>query len=472
MDETRMDARIQIPAGVRACAQALRRAGGRVFVVGGVVRDALRVGAVAPKDWDLEVFGLDAPATAAALRSVARAEPAGDAFPVFKVAGLAGVEGEVDVGLPRRDSRKGPGHRGILAEPDPALAPQDAARRRDFTVNAFMVDAESGELFDYFGGARDLDDRVLRAVDATTFGEDPLRALRAAQFAARFGFSVEPATAALCARMPLAELPAERVWGEVEKALLLAPRPSVALRLLGEWNQLSAIAPELVPLAATPQDPEWHPEGDVWTHTLLVIDEARALIDGLDAPRQLAVMLGALCHDLGKPGTTAFEDGRIRSRGHEEAGIPPTESLLDRWKIHARDGYALREQVIALVRDHLKPGMLYKCRDEVSDGAIRRLARRVEADLLYRVARADCLGRAPGNFPPVAMEWFRDKVRALSVERGGPEPLLQGRDILALGLRPGPRVGEILREVYERQLDGAFAGRDAALAFARSLANG
>jgi tRNA nucleotidyltransferase (CCA-adding enzyme) len=269
--------------------------------------------------------------------------------------------------------------------------------------------------------------------------------------------------------MPLGELPAERIWGEIEKALLGARRPSIAFRLLAEWDQLRTIAPELVPLATTLQDPEWHPEGDVWTHTLLVIDEARTMIDELDLPRRLAVMLGALCHDLGKPATTAFEDGRIRSRGHEEAGIAPTESLLDRFRIHTREGYDVRGQVIALVRDLLKPGMLYRCRDEVSDGAIRRLARRVEADLLYRVARADCLGRT-GDFPPTAMEWFRGKAQELAVERSGPEPFLLGRDLLALGLEPGRRVGEILRLVYERQLDGAFEGREAALAYARSLA--
>jgi tRNA nucleotidyltransferase (CCA-adding enzyme) len=222
---------------------------------------------------------------------------------------------------------------------------------------------------------------------------------------------------------------------------------------------LEKIAPELVPLAATPQDPEWHPEGDVWTHTLQVVDEARGLLEGLDAdaPRQLAVMLGALCHDLGKPGTTRFEDGRTRSRGHEEAGLPPTTSLLDRWNVHTRQGYDLRAQVLALVAHHLKPGQLYDERERVSDGAIRRLARKCEPDLLYRVARADCLGRRPGRFEPVAMEWFRERVRALEVAVGPPEPLLKGRDLLALGLPPGPRVGEVLRAVYEKQLDGTVA---------------
>jgi tRNA nucleotidyltransferase (CCA-adding enzyme) len=229
------------------------------------------------------------------------------------------------------------------------------------------------------------------------------------------------------------------------------------------------VAPELPPLADTPQDPEWHPEGDVWTHTLQVVDEAAALVTDLDRPRALAVMLGALCHDLGKPATTRLEEGRIRSRGHEEAGIPPTLSLLDRWNVHTWLGYDVRAQVLGLVAHHLKPGELYKERERVSDGAIRRLARRCEPELLYRVARADCLGRAPGTFPPVAMEWFRERVRALGVASRPPEPLLHGRDLLALGLAPGPEVGRILRAVYERQLDGAVTSPEEARTEARRL---
>jgi tRNA nucleotidyltransferase (CCA-adding enzyme) len=231
---------------------------------------------------------------------------------------------------------------------------------------------------------------------------------------------------------------------------------------------LPVVAPELSPLEGTPQDPEWHPEGDVWTHTLQVVDEAAALLDGLehDRPRRLAVMLGALCHDLGKPPTTRFEDGRVRSRGHEEAGLRPTAALLDRWNVHTLLGYDVREQVLALVAQHLKPGQLYDDRERVSDGAIRRLARKVEPDLLYRVARADCVGRRPGVFEPVAMEWFRERVRALDVAQRPPEPLLKGRDLLALGVPPGPEVGRLVRAVYELQLDGAVTtleeARDAA----------
>jgi tRNA nucleotidyltransferase (CCA-adding enzyme) len=228
------------------------------------------------------------------------------------------------------------------------------------------------------------------------------------------------------------------------------------------------VAPELVPLVGTPQDPAWHPEGDVWTHTLMAVDQAVPLLEGLDTPRRLAVMLGTLCHDLGKPATTEMRDGRLRSHGHEEAGLAPAGALLDRWNVHRLHGYDVRGQVLGLVGNHLKPGQLYDDRERVSDGAIRRLARKCEPALLYRVARADCLGRT-GDFPPVAMEWFLERVRQLEVTERPPAPLLQGRHVLELGLEPGPEVGRIVRAVYERQLDGAVRTLEEAREEARRM---
>jgi tRNA nucleotidyltransferase (CCA-adding enzyme) len=456
-----------LPASLLDLLRMLRDAGGRPWLVGGAVRDAL-VG-LPLKDFDVEVFGLSARDLLATLSRAGRVDAVGEAFTVFKVSGLPGVAGSVDVSLPRRDSKVGPGHRGQRVVGDPDLSLEEAARRRDFTVNAILYDPFARDLADPWGGQEDLRARRLRAVDARTFGDDPLRGLRAVQLAARFDLEVEPETARLCATMPLGELPAERVFGEVEKLLLKAPRPSRGLRLLAEWGMLSTVAPELLPLGATPQDPAWHPEGDVWTHTLQVVDEAAALVEGLDRPRALAVMLAALCHDLGKPATTRREDGRIRSPGHEEAGREPTTALLDRWRVHTLEGYDVRGQVLALVADHLKPGQLYDARARVSDGAIRRLARRCEPDLLYRVARADCLGRRPGRFEPVAMEWFRERVSALDVAHSAPAPILLGRHVLELGVPPGPEVGRIVRAVYERQLDGEVTDLEGARAEARRL---
>ena len=451
---------------MRRLLETLRDAGGRPYLVGGVVRDALL--GLPHKDLDVEVFGLPLPSLKEALARVGRVDVVGEAFTVFKVSGLEGAEGAVDVSLPRRDSKAGPGHRGIAVTGDPDLSLEEAARRRDFTINAVMFDPFASTFIDPFGGQRDLRRRVLRAVDLGTLGEDPLRALRAVQLAARFELTVDVETARRCASMPLAELPAERVFGEIQKLLLQARRPSLGLSLLREWGMLPAVAPELIPLVGTPQDPEWHPEGDVWIHTLLAVDQAVPLLEGLDTARAHAVMLGVLCHDLGKPETTQLLEGRLRSYGHEEAGLPPTNALLDRWNVHRLHGYDVRAQVLGLVGNHLKPGQFYDDRERVSDGAIRRLARKCEPALLYRVARADCLGRT-GDFPPVAMEWFLERVRQLEVAERPPDPVLQGRHVLELGVSPGPEVGRIVRAVYERQLDGAVRTLDEAREEARRL---
>ena len=455
-----------MPASLRRVIDALAARGGRPFIVGGAVRDALR--GRAAKDLDLEVFGLPADAVREVLAAFGPVNAVGEAFTVFKLSGLEGVEGAVDVSLPRRDTKAGPGHRGIAVVGDPSLSLEEAARRRDFTMNALLFDPVRRELHDPHGGEGDLAAGLLRAVDTSRFAEDPLRALRAVQLAARFALTVEPATAELCRSMPLRELPAERVLGEIEKLLLEASLPSIGLALMKEWGMLPVVAPELVPLAATPQDPEWHPEGDVWTHTLLAVDQATALLEGLDRPRALAVMLATLAHDLGKPGTTQRTDGRVRSLGHEEAGVPLAASLLDRWDVHTRHGYDVRGQVLGLVGNHLKPGQLYDDRERVSDGAIRRLARKCEPGLLYRVARADCLGRT-GDFPPVAMEWFRERVQRLEVAERPPRPILMGRHVVAMGVPPGPAVGRIVHAVYERQLDGAVTDLAQAEAEARRM---
>ena len=456
-----------MPPGLRRLLDAVAAAGGRPYVVGGAVRDALL--GLPVNDFDVEVFGLPGERLKDALASQGEVNAVGEAFTVYKVAGLEGMAEPVDVSLPRRDSKVGPGHRGIAVEGDPALSVADASRRRDFTMNALLLDPFTGEIADPHGGQADLAARRLRAVDAGTFGEDPLRALRAVQLAARFELTVDPATARLCAAMPLAELPAERIFGEIEKLLLRARRPSIGLGLMREWRMLDVVAPELLPLPDTPQEPEWHPEGDVWTHTLLAIDEAALRIADLDRPRALAVMLGTLCHDLGKPSTTAFEDGRIRSKGHEDAGLEPTRRVLDRWNVHTLLGYDVRGQVLALVGHHLKPYQLYKEREQVTDGAIRRLAAKCEAVLLHRVSSADCLGRTPGQFSTEPMDWVLRRAQELYVAQRAPEPILKGRDLLALGLAPGPEIGRILKAVYERQLDGAVTTIDEAQAEARRM---
>jgi tRNA nucleotidyltransferase (CCA-adding enzyme) len=352
---------------------------------------------------------------------------------------------------------------------------EEATRRRDFTINAMLQDPLTGEVIDPFNGQTDLASGVVRSVSARTFPEDSLRVLRAAQFAARFEFRIEPKTVELCRAISLTDLPAERIWGEMEKLLLRARHPSIGIDWLRSLDVLDQLFPEIKALIEVPQDPEWHPEGDCFVHTRLVIDRARELIDDLPYPKQVTVMLAALAHDFGKPATTEFLEGRLRSRGHEEAGVPPTEAFLDRLNIHTLDGYDVRAQVIALVRQHLKPGEFYKKREEVGDGAFRRLARRCELDLLYRVAKADSLGRNAESVPrekwydATAQEWFIQRAEELEVAQRAPAPILLGRHLLELGLKPGPKIGEITKAVYEMQLDGRVVTLDDAKNAAKTI---
>ncbi len=417
-------------------------------------------------DVDIEVFGIEQGRLASLLARLGRVEPVGQSVPVYKVVTKHDAAA-IDVALPRRESKQGRGHKAFVVEGDPFMSIADAARRRDFTINAIAWDPLTGAYEDPFDGRGDLGRRVLRAVDPETFGDDSLRVLRAVQFAARFEFMLDDGTATLCRQIPLDDLPAERIWGEVEKLLLQSGRPSVGFALALDLGVVDAVLPEMRPLVGCEQEPEWHPEGDVWTHTLMVVDEARRLNDDLDRPRRIAVMLGAVCHDLGKPATTAVVDGRIRSLDHEEAGVAPTLALLDRLNVHTIDGFDVRRHVAGLVANHLKPGMFFKA-GNVRDGAFRRLAQKVDLELLARVARADCLGRG-GRFDCSAMDWFLERARALGVEHQPPAPLLLGRHVLALGLTPGPRVGEILKQVYERQLDGEVQTVEEGVAAAREI---
>ena len=439
-------------------AQACRAAGGRALIVGGWVRDRIR--AEPSNDIDLEVFGIPQDRLAGVLAPFGRVEAVGQSFPVYKVGGL-------DVALPRRESKSGRGHKGFEVVGDPFMSIEDSARRRDFTINAIAWDPLTDLYEDPFRGRDDIGRRVLRVVDPATFGDDSLRVLRAIQFAARFEFTLHDDTAELCRRIALDDLPAERVWGELEKLLIAARRPSIGFALALELGVIDQILPEMRPLVGCEQEPEWHPEGDVWVHTLMVLDKARELNDDLDRPRLITIMLGAVCHDLGKPATTALLDGRIRSLNHEEAGVAPTLTLLDRLNIHTIDSFDVRAQVIGLTAHHLKPGMLWKA-PNVGDGAFRRLAQKVDLELLARLARADCLGRT-GEFDCSAMDWFLERARALGVEHRPPAPLLMGRHLLALGLSPGPRVGDILHQIYEKQLDGQITSVEQGIAEAKKL---
>src|SRR5262245_38409826 len=271
----------------RDIAAAVKAASGRAVVVGGFVRDRL-LGTQA-KDLDLEVFGIHADRLLEVIAPFGQVQAVGQSFPVFKV-------GPIDVSLPRRESKTGRGHKGFTVHGDPMLSFEEAARRRDFTINAIGWDPLTGEYLDPHGGRADLIAKRLRVVDPRTFGDDSLRVLRAVQLAARFALDVNAETRDLLRVIPLDDLPGERVWSEIEKLLLQAPRPSIGFALALDLGVVDALLPELRPLVGCPQEPEWHPEGDVWVHTLLVIDQARRDIDSLSRAERVSIMLGAVCH--------------------------------------------------------------------------------------------------------------------------------------------------------------------------------
>src|SRR5690242_17289627 len=249
----------QIPEKVLALAMAIRAEGGRALLVGGCVRDEQMGNEV--KDWDLEVYQLAPERLRQLLDKFGTVNVVGEAFTVYK------LSHDLDVSIPRRERKSGRGHRAFVIEGEPSMSVTDAARRRDFTINAILKDPLTGELIDPFDGQGDIIKRLLRAVSIDTFAEDSLRVLRAAQFASRFNFDIDATTVSLCRTIDLTDLPAERIWGEIEKLLLRSRLPSVGLHWLRELGAISQLFPEIEALISVPQDPVWHPEGDVFVHT-------------------------------------------------------------------------------------------------------------------------------------------------------------------------------------------------------------
>jgi len=448
---------VNVDPRVVRVARAVAEAGGRALLVGGCVRDELR--GVPPGELDIEVYGLELEALERVLERFGAVIAVGRAFGVLKVKGL-----DVDFSLPRLDSKAGAGHKGFEVRTDPGLDYATASRRRDLTINSMGLDPLTGERLDPHGGARDLERRVLRATDPAHFAEDPLRALRVAQFAARFEFAPDAELSRLCAELDLAELSGERVLEEWRKLLLKGVRPSLGTEFLHATGLLRFF-PELLALVGVPQDPEWHPEGDCWVHNQMVIDEAARLRDG--AADDEALMFGALLHDVGKPVTTATgSDGRVRSPGHDVRGVELAKSFLERM----RAPNELVARVGALVEHHLAPALFIK--NGATAKGYRRLARKlaasgVTAELLARVARADHFGRTTDEalerrFP--AGDEFLARARELAVEKEPPRDVVLGRHLIARGLSPGPEFGAILERCRELQDENGWTDPEQILA--------
>ena len=435
-------------------ARRVKSAGGRALLVGGCVRDAMLGRAL--KDYDLEVYGLAPDRLQAVLSEAFDLDMVGASFGVIKLHGH-----EIDVAIPRRETKLGLGHKAFEMEYDPSLSVADAAARRDFTINAIYKDPLTGEIIDPWNGQADLERRVLRHV-SPHFAEDPLRVLRAMQFVSRFGFKVWSGTIGVCRRMTPEGLARERQFDEWAKMLTQGTCISGGLKFLRrvEWVKYY---PELAALIGCRQDPQWHPEGDVWDHTCCCLDAFAEERTGVD---DLIVGLAVLCHDFGKPLTSFYDKTkrRIRSLGHDEKGVEPTLSFLRRLTNEER---ILRE-VPMLVRCHMRPFAMWQ--SKAGEGAIRRLSAQAGGlSRLIRVASADDAGRPPMPREPAALEWLASEAERLKVKDSAPKPIVQGRHLIALGLKPGVSFGRILKVCYEAQLDGRITNIDDGLAVLKRM---
>lgn len=414
------------------------QAGGRAYYVGGFVRD--RIMGHENKDIDIEIHRITPNKIRKILSGLGSVIEVGVSFGVF---GLKGCS--LDIAMPRSEEATGRGHRDFDVSVDPFLGVTKAAERRDFTINAIMQDVLTGEIVDPFGGINDIEERTIRHVHPEKFAEDPLRVLRAAQFAARFQFTVARPTLLLMRQMDLSTLAKERVLGELEKALLKAPRPSVFFQILRETDQLSFWFPELRQLIGVPQDPVHHPEGDVWNHTMLVLDEAAKLRNAVKNPA--GFMLAALTHDFGKILVTEENEGRIRSIGHEKEGLPLIRQFLQR----LTDEKKLIRYILNLAEHHMRPNILASQHSKIKS-TNKMFDQTEDPEALLLLARADHLGRT-GFVPDEENERFLQE-RLTIYHQIMDRPFVRGEDLIAAGLVPGAEFSELLSYAHRLRLAG------------------
>ncbi len=440
---------------VKKITEYVNEAGGRVFYVGGCVRDRLL--GIENKDVDIEVHGISPEYLYSILEKVGEPLAYGKSFGVFALRGE-----NIDIAMPRRERAVGKGHRDFVVDVDPFIGTREAARRRDFTINALMENAMTGEIVDHLGGQEDLKAGIIRHIDPATFVEDPLRVLRGAQFAARFGFGIAPDTVELCRGIDLSTLSKERVEEELRKALLKADKPSIFFEAMREMDQLDHWFPELKELIGLEQDPVFHPEGDVWTHTMEVIDRAAGYRDKVSEP--FSFMLLALTHDLGKIVTTEEKNGRIHAYEHETKGLPLVESFLRRI-LNEND---VIDYVLNMVPLHMKPNVAAHSKPALK--STNRMFDQAEApeDLIWFAASDRPVFAGEEAFSGDT-EFLLERLAAYDEIMA--KPHVMGRDLIAAGLEPGEDFSEILEYAHKLRLAGIE--KDLAmkqvLAYARDL---
>jgi len=454
-----LNSAVALPASIHTLCRHIERAGGHAWLVGGCVRDLIL--GMQSKDFYLEVYGLQQNELDQALNKLGRTEHVGRHFGVFK---LWLDQLEIDVALPRSESKSGGGHRGFDISIDPNLPPEIASLRRDFSINAMMFDPINHKVMDFHKGIKDIENNILRHV-SYAFHEDPLRPLRAMQFAARFRLKLDQTTAELCKTM-LTEAPTlstERIWGEWRK-WSHAAFPSYGLQVLRDSGWL-ALFPELKSMLGCPQAPRWHPEGDVWEHTLQVCDHAAQIADknNLDDNITEYLLFSALCHDLGKPACTiSGKSGEVSSPGHSEAGIAPAKQFMGEIGAPAR----LFEYIRPLVLDHIT-----HLHGEPSPRAVRRLAHRLKPaniELWEMLVESDASGRSPAPPSRPGLSWLKQATE-MNHHRTSPNVIVTGKLLLKLGMTPGPDMGTFIKKAYAAQLEGVFDDEPSALIWLQSI---
>ncbi len=453
-----------IPPILKNISKRLATQNVKVIVVGGSVRDHFLKLPI--KDYDIEVYGLkNLEALESLLSEFGSVNLVGKSFGVLKFI----YEGEeYDFSFPRTEQKTGSGHRGFKVTCNGLMSFKEASLRRDFTINAMGYDIEQGLFIDPHNGKADIDRGTLRHINDTTFIEDPLRVYRAIQFCARFGYRLAEKTHLLCQTMvkegQLEELASERIYIEFTKLLLKSPKPSIGFELMKSLGVLKYY-PELEALVGVPQSQIWHPEGDVWIHTLMAVDKMVQLKKG-DEKHDLKMMLAILCHDFGKATHTQISPDKISAIGHELAGIEPTKKFLYR----LTNNHDFIASILPLIEHHLAPSIYF--RGQAKDSTIRRLSTKVNIEELVTVARADFLGRTTkasllGTYK--AGDWLLAKAKRLEVYNLPPKAFVQGRDLIMLGLKPSKAFKGILDEVYTLQLEGKIVTKDEAMEYLKMM---
>jgi len=441
---------IKLPDSLQKITDAILKIGASPVVVGGYVRDSIM--GYSSKDIDIEVFGVDSlEKLENILAPFGSTNVVGRSFGVLK---LTTKDYELDISMPRTEIKTGTKHKDFSVKTDGYLTFKQAALRRDFKMNALGFDLKSKKIIDPFNGLKDIEYGVISHIDDETFIEDPLRILRAIGFAARFNFEISIETKTLCKNMVqqgvLNHLSKERIFEEIKKILLKSKKPSIAFYLADELGINANIFPEIEKLKGLKQRAKYHPEGDVFTHTLMALD----VMAEYDGKNRLALMFAVLCHDFGKIETTKLINGEYRAHGHEAVSV----RLAQNFMLRLSDDKALIEAILPLVRYHGEPKKFYE--SKVSDGAIRRLANKVNISLLVEVSRADSLGRTTKdaiNKKFAAKRWLLARASELHVKDSAPKQILGGRDLIAQGLTPSSEFKKILSLAFEAQMDGKFS---------------